>query len=930
VSIYNVFSEFKSRIILLVGPILLFASLGVNSAPYIPPIGIPAPEFGINESHMMYENSQYDFGTGMEEPYKDAGSGPYTHYVDGANANAKDTDNPYGSPSTPRKTIPKMLAAGSVVEVHGGPYGSPTYITWQMNGTPTAPVFIRGVSNGNRVQIRGVSGNSPRLQLQFKGEYFIVENIDFFDKVTIAFDPEAKYGTLRNSEVHNPIGSEGALNPTVNAQGTHIVIYGNEIHDNVRSAEKDNHGIQGGAGGYKIWVLGNTIYRNGGNGFQACNKCNTIENPTPRFIYIGGNEFYSDKEVGIALKYAEDVIISENVIHDYSVPSPTSTIAGIIIGADGYPYRVWVLNNEIYSSIRGIRSEEAVDLWMIGNVIYDIDQMAIHIEKTNPNTNIIGNTVVNADLFINQDRWHIPVLNVQNNIVVDMVGARYGNHMNIESPSVYSSSSFNNNLFWKNGNEVLLRLGGGASGSNVAFNLTEDFNTYSFGSNNIIADPLFVDQANNNYQLQSDSPAINSGAINDAYQIFQETYGIDIRQDKSGLARPQQEVLDIGAFEYTDSALEVITRLLASSQVGNTVTYPIVATGGSAPYAWSISEGVLPGGLSLDTLTGIISGTPLASGNYNFTLMVQDSVLASDAQSLSLIVDMKDSGSVLEITTDSLSNSQVGKAAFYPLVVIGGIMPYTWSTSTALPDGLGLDASTGIISGIPTMAGEYSLNVMVQDNVLSSDTQTLSLVVNAKTAVVPLAPSNLNATTVSSNQIDLSWTDNSNNESSFAIEYSIDGGNNFNELLHVAIDATTYSHIGLTAGSTYHYRVFSENGSAFSVYSNLANATTQIIVNNNTPTDIKIDNGDTDSIEENTASGTIISQLSTTDSDASDTHSYALVAGIGDEDNAKFTISDDNLVLSFNPDYEVPIDIGDTANNNSYRIRIQTNDANGV
>ncbi len=549
------FSFVGKRFLQFFGLVVLFFSASVNASPYLPPIGIPAPEFGINETVLsIYGSDTY-----------------FTHYVDNTAASATDADNPNGSPDKPRLTIPDTLAAGSVVEVRGGPYDSPTYITWQMNGTLSAPIFIRGVSAGSRVKIVGDSGNSPRLQLIFEGQYFIVENIDFYNKVTLAFDPSVTHGTLRGSEVHNPVNSTGALNPTVNAQGTHIVIYDNEIHDNVRAPEKDNHGVQGGAGGKQIWVLNNTIYNNGGNGFQACNRCNTNALGIPRFIYIGGNEFYGDKEVAIALKYAEDVIISENKIHDYLLANTTAMVSGIIIGADGYPERVWVLNNEIYKSIRGIRVEEVVDLWMMGNVIYDIERMAFNIEKTNPNTNIIGNTVWNADVFINQDRWVVPVLTVSNNIVVNMVGANNGNHMNIESSQVYTNATFSNNLFWQGGSDIVFNLGDGSSGPYSTFSSTADFNAETFGSNNIIADPLFVDSANKNFQLQSHSPAIDSGVLSNAYQTFNDVYGLDIRQDISKLARPQGNDWEIGAYEYDANLVGGPSKLIATAISANQI-----------------------------------------------------------------------------------------------------------------------------------------------------------------------------------------------------------------------------------------------------------------------------------------------------------------------------------------------------------------------
>jgi len=102
-----------------------------------------------------------------------------------------------------------------------------------------------------------------------------------------------------------------------------------------------------------------------------------------------------------------------------------------------------------------------------------------------------------------------------------------------------------------------------------------------------------------------------------------------------------------------------------------------------------------------------------------------------------------------------------------------------------------------------------------------------------------------------------------------------------------------------------------------------------VIVTNNPPTDIQIDGGDTDSVAENTLLGTTIATLTTTDIDASDTHTYTLVSGLGDEDNSKFSITGTALKLNFTPDFETPVDLGDNAGNNTYSLRIQTDDSHG-
>jgi hypothetical protein len=90
---------------------------------------------------------------------------------------------------------------------------------------------------------------------------------------------------------------------------------------------------------------------------------------------------------------------------------------------------------------------------------------------------------------------------------------------------------------------------------------------------------------------------------------------------------------------------------------------------------------------------------------------------------------------------------------------------------------------------------------------------------------LPAAPSNLTATAVSSSRIDLSWTDNSNNETRFEIERSTDNAS-FTKIAEVGANVTSYSNTGLSRNTTYYYRVRACNGDGCSGYSNTASART--------------------------------------------------------------------------------------------------------
>ncbi|HDL15011.1 MAG TPA: hypothetical protein ENH28_02465, partial [Euryarchaeota archaeon] len=91
--------------------------------------------------------------------------------------------------------------------------------------------------------------------------------------------------------------------------------------------------------------------------------------------------------------------------------------------------------------------------------------------------------------------------------------------------------------------------------------------------------------------------------------------------------------------------------------------------------------------------------------------------------------------------------------------------------------------------------------------------------------VAPSDPTNLNATAISSNQIELTWTDTPN-EVGYIIEYSLDEIT-FNPVpLSINKDLTSFSHQFLSSNTTYYYRIYALNSAGLSGYSNIAQATT--------------------------------------------------------------------------------------------------------
>ena len=94
------------------------------------------------------------------------------------------------------------------------------------------------------------------------------------------------------------------------------------------------------------------------------------------------------------------------------------------------------------------------------------------------------------------------------------------------------------------------------------------------------------------------------------------------------------------------------------------------------------------------------------------------------------------------------------------------------------------------------------------------------------TTSTPSAPSGLAATTVSTSQIKLTWSDLSTNETGFKVERSVGTGGTWTQVAVTGAGATSYTDAGLAASTSYSYRVRATNGGGDSAYSNVATAAT--------------------------------------------------------------------------------------------------------
>ena len=185
-----------------------------------------------------------------------------------------------------------------------------------------------------------------------------------------------------------------------------------------------------------------------------------------------------------------------------------------------------------------------------------------------------------------------------------------------------------------------------------------------------------------------------------------------------------------------NTGLSFVTQTLPDGRVGAAYSQTVVVTGGSvlstglAQIVFGATD--LPPGLSLNGLTGVVSGTPAAAGTFFVTFTATDKGENNNKVIQVVPLTVLPAASDFRFTTLLLDNGQVG-TAYSDTLRTNAVSGVTFG-ATGLPPGLSLDPATGTISGTPTKGGTFLVN-------LSASNGTDTITMNRAIIIAPSATS---------------------------------------------------------------------------------------------------------------------------------------------------------------------------------------------
>lgn len=203
-------------------------------------------------------------------------------------------------------------------------------------------------------------------------------------------------------------------------------------------------------------------------------------------------------------------------------------------------------------------------------------------------------------------------------------------------------------------------------------------------------------------------------------------YSFTVRASSGGISAVKTLTLTVG------TELQILTSTLKAAKVNTEYSHTFRTNKGDA--SWNIISGNLPGGITLDTSEGVISGASSEAGSFDFTLQAKTGGLTT-SRDFTLRVNPE-----LNITTNSaLPSARINTLYTYTLATdYDGAVE--WNVIGWLPDGMNISGDTGELYGIPTEAGEFAFTVKAAAGELQTEKEFTLTVIDDMTITTSALP----------------------------------------------------------------------------------------------------------------------------------------------------------------------------------------------
>lgn len=303
----------------------------------------------------------------------------------------------------------------------------------------------------------------------------------------------------------------------------------------------------------------------------------------------------------------------------------------------------------------------------------------------------------------------------------------------------YVSTSINNitaknNMMWytgKDGSDFMVQtprnIGNVPPDAYYYMRTVNGFNKESGQSGHIISgnfqfygplNDIFKDAANDDFSLQSGSPAIEMG-INESWMRTTDFNGNPINGKR-----------DLGAIEFsgsTQNSAPVITSApVTTGSMGVAYSYDVNASGTPAPVYKLLSS---PTGMTINSSTGLIQWTPSSSGSFAVQVEANNGISPSSAQSFTISVASDDAPVINSVPVTSALANQL-----YSYDVNASGNPAPTYKLTVSPSGMSINSTSGLIQWTPTAAGSFNVTIEA-NNGTNSALQSFTIQVSDQEAL---------------------------------------------------------------------------------------------------------------------------------------------------------------------------------------------------